>query len=123
MAKKNSRGKSGGKSRSGLPLLWLLLLLFAVVALLFWQRSALALWASAVAVSVWGRFGWGLPLIVLAIGTLVVLVWRRKLLSLFRHWNRWLGGVAFALAAWGILAFFPGSGVLRQASLGGSFGQ
>jgi len=103
--------------------MWLLLLLFAVVALLFWQRSALALWAGGVAVSVWGRFGWGLFLIVLAIGTLVVLLWRRKLLSFFRHWNRWLGGVAFALAAWGILAFLPGTGVLQQASLGGSFGQ
>ena len=123
MAKKSNRGKSGGKPRSSLPLMWLLLLLFAVVALLLWQRSALALWAGGVAVSVWGWFGWGLLLIVLAIGTLVVLLWRRKLLSFFRHGNRWLGGVAFALAAWGILAFFPGTGILQRVSLGGSFGQ
>ena len=66
--------------------------------------------------------GWGLVLIVVAIGILAGITWRRKLSLLIFHWNQWLGGIAFILAIWGILALFPGQGELRQASLGGNVG-
>jgi len=123
MAKKNARGKSQSRSRSKLPLVFPWLLLLLVAALLFWQRTALVVWAGNIAASVWMRFGWGLLLIAIAVATLVGMLWLRKLWALFRYWNRWLGGGAFALAAWGILAFLPGSGMLQPVSLGGSFGQ
>jgi S-DNA-T family DNA segregation ATPase FtsK/SpoIIIE len=67
-------------------------------------------------------FGWGLVFIIAAIITLIVMIWRRKLGLFFRHLNRWLGGIAFILAVWGILGFIPGNGLLRN-SLGGDFGR
>lgn len=123
MAKRNIKGKSRGRPGSMLPSIWRLILLLLIAALLFWQWPALTSWANSIATGVWQQFGWGLLLIAIATGTLVGMLWRRRLLSLLRHWNRWLGGVAFALAAWGILAFFPGTGILQRVSLGGSFGQ
>jgi S-DNA-T family DNA segregation ATPase FtsK/SpoIIIE len=51
-----------------------------------------------------------------------VLIWRRRLGTFIFHWRQWLGGIAFILAVWGILAFFPGGRVLSNG-LGGSFGR
>jgi DNA segregation ATPase FtsK/SpoIIIE, S-DNA-T family len=63
----------------------------------------------------WARlFGWGLVFIAGAIITLIVIFWRKRPGLLFRNWNSWLAGVAFVLAAWGVLAIFRG---------GGSFGR
>jgi len=123
MAKKNIRGKSRRKPGRKLPSVWRLILPLLIVALLFWQWTALTSWASSIAASVWQRFGWGLLFIAIAVVTLVVVLWRGKLSALVRHWNRWLGGVAFTLVVWGILALFPGAGILQRVSLGGSFGQ
>jgi len=118
-----SRGKPTGKSgRSrlshfiGLPSVRRFILVVLVLALLFWQWSAVISWVSSIAEGIWGLFGWGLLIIAAAIGTLVWLTWRRKLPSLIHRWNRWLGGIAFILAAWGILA-------LPFFRLGGSFGR
>jgi len=96
-----------------LPWVWRLILLLLIVALLFWQRSAVTSWANSTASKIWELFGWGLVFIIIAVGTLVWVIWRRKLSSLIYHWNQWLGSVAFILAAWGILALF---------NLGGSLG-
>ena len=63
-------------------------------------------------------FGWGLVFIAIAIVTLIVMTWRRKLGTLIFHWNRWLGSIALILAIWGILAFLPIGRIL-----GGSFGR
>jgi S-DNA-T family DNA segregation ATPase FtsK/SpoIIIE len=79
-----------------------------VLLAVFWEKIATA------AESLWKLFGWGLVFLVGALVTLVVVVWRRKVLSAIYHWNQWLGGIAFIFTAWGILAFF---------NLGGSFGQ
>jgi DNA segregation ATPase FtsK/SpoIIIE, S-DNA-T family len=68
-------------------------------------------------------FGWGVVFILAAVITLVTLAWRRQLSSLVRHWNRWLGGIAFVLAVWGILASFSSSGTLFSKGPGGSFGR
>lgn len=87
-----------------------LILIVLVVALLYWQWPILISWATEIV----EFFGWGLVFIVIAIGTLVGMLWRRKLSSLIYHWNRWLGSIAFVLAVWGILALF---------GLGGRFGQ
>ncbi len=95
------------------PPVWQLLLIVLVLSLLFWQWSTLTSWATDVINGVWGLLGWGLALIAVAIVVLISVLWRRKLSSLIYHWNQWLGGIAFALAGWGILAVF---------GLGGSFG-
>ncbi len=135
MAKRKASigGKSGRKPRErswsgglfhfvALPLVRRLLLLVLIVALLSWQWSNLASWVGDIAGRTIELFGWGLALILIAIVTLVSLLWQRKLSSLVHHWNQWLGGIAFILAVWGILAFFPGGGILRGFSLGGSIG-
>ena len=58
-------------------------------------------------------FGWGLLFIAAAFITIIVQIKRRKLSSFVLRFNRWLGAVAFVLAAWGILAVLD---------LGGKFG-
>ncbi len=123
MVKKNIRGKSRGKPERKLLPVWRLILLLLIVALLIWQWEAVVWWTLGVISGVLRLFGWGLVFIIIAIGTLVGVLWWQKLSSLVRHWNRWLGGVAFILAVWGILALFPGTGILQRVSLGGSFGQ
>ncbi|MBA7496028.1 DNA translocase SpoIIIE [subsurface metagenome] len=123
-SKANIRGKSRKKSEGkswrsrllhfiALPPVRRLILIALIVALLFWQWSILTSWASNIRDNTLRLFGWGLLLIVIAIGTMVGVLWRRKLSSVIHHWNQWLGGIALALAAWGIFAFF---------NLGGSFG-
>jgi len=68
-------------------------------------------------------FGWGLLFIFAAIVTLITLIWRRKLDTLVRHWHRWLGGIAFVLAVWGILASINYTNGQLEKGLGGSFGR
>ena len=102
-----------------LPPVRRLILLVVIVALIFWQWSTLTSWAASVRDSTLELFGWGLVLIAIALITIMGLIWRRQLSALAHRWklyqwNQWLGGVAFILAVWGILAFFR---------LGGSFGQ
>ena len=132
MAKKkaNIKGKSGRKLarkpwwsrlfRS--KVVWRLVLPALIVGLVVWQRSALISLATNIGEKIVVLFGWGLLLIIIAIGIGSGMLWQRKLSSLFYHWNQWLGGIALALAVWGILALFPGEGILRQASLGGRLG-
>jgi len=87
-----------------------LILLAIIVAIIFWQWSNI----ESAAEKVYELLGWGgLVLIIIAIVTLIVQIWRRKLSSFILHGNRWLGSIAFILAIWGILGFF---------GLGGSFG-
>ncbi|MFC2012657.1 DNA translocase FtsK [Chloroflexota bacterium] len=88
-------------------------LIIVSLGLGFWQWSNITVWAAGVADAVWGFFGWGLLLVTIAAVTLVGVAWGGKLASLIRHWNRWLGGIAFILAVWGILAL---------SLMGGSFG-
>ncbi len=96
-----------------LPMMWRLILIALIVALLFWQWSAMVSMTNAVTQRISELFGWGLVFFDIALLAFVVVIWRRKLFSFIRHWNQWLGGIALALAAWGILAVF---------NLGGSFG-
>ncbi|MDP2730972.1 MAG: DNA translocase FtsK [Dehalococcoidales bacterium] len=149
MAKKrksNTRGKSRrditrrrpwGKRLARLiflsPLRYFLLLAI-IAALLFWQWQAVTSWVSLVVttlveavasavISTLRLFGWGLLFIIAGIAALA---WglRRQKLSFIHHWNRWLGGIAFLLVIWGILAFItPGKGIFGSYSLGGKFGR
>jgi S-DNA-T family DNA segregation ATPase FtsK/SpoIIIE len=97
-----------------LPPVRRLILAVIIVALLFWYWPALTSWAAGVRDGTLALFGWGLLFLVMAFGTLVGIVWGRRVLSVIYHWNQWLGGIVFILVAWGIISFFQ---------LGGSFGQ
>ncbi len=68
-------------------------------------------------------FGYGLIIIAIALGSLVWMAWRRQFSVVKQRWNWVLGGISLAFAVWGILSFFPGEGILREATVGGKFGQ
>jgi S-DNA-T family DNA segregation ATPase FtsK/SpoIIIE len=68
-------------------------------------------------------FGYGLVIVAIALGLLVWMMWRRRFSVAKQRWNWVLGGISLALAVWGILAFFHGEGILKDATLGGSIGQ
>jgi S-DNA-T family DNA segregation ATPase FtsK/SpoIIIE len=117
----NDRPKSRKKSRNkswlsrffhvviSTPMRQLILVAVIIVLLsVFWDEIKIAIG------NLVELFGWGLVFIIAAIVTLIVVIWRRKPGLVFRHLNRWLGGIAYVLAAWGILAF---------ANRGGDFGR
>jgi len=119
MAKKKAETKHKPKGKSGwseffhfiaLPPVRRLILVVIIIALLYWQWNNI----TSLANKTFSLFGWGFVFLIAALVTLIVVIWRRKVLSAIYHWNQWLGGIAFTLAAWGIMAFFQ---------LGGSFGQ
>jgi len=87
-----------------------MIMLAVILVILFWQLGNIDSGVDNLV----SLFGWGLVFITAAAVTLIVLLWRKKLLLLFLRWNRWLGSIALILAIWGILAFLQ---------LGGSFGR
>lgn len=101
-----------------------LILIIIVIGLLYWFQNPLLIWSLKIWESLLALLGAGLALIAI---TIVVLIWiiRQQRFSVFwQRWNWWCGGIALALAVWGLFAFFtPGEGVLKQATLGGSFGR
>ncbi len=113
--KSNSKGKSREKSQRKARWDWLFyaMLVLIVVLVLWWFRQEIASWFTDTVNGIWNLLGWGLLLIGIAIVTLLGLLRWRKLSLLTRHWNKCLGGIVFALVAWGILALF---------GLGGNFG-
>jgi S-DNA-T family DNA segregation ATPase FtsK/SpoIIIE len=68
-------------------------------------------------------FGWGVLFLLAAVIALITLIWQRQLGSLVRYWYRWLGGIAFVLAIWGILGSFGSTGSLFPKGPGGSLGR
>jgi S-DNA-T family DNA segregation ATPase FtsK/SpoIIIE len=89
-----------------------LILIVVIVVLLY------VLWENILAL-----FGYGLIIIAIAVGALVWIAWRRQFSVVKQRWNWVLGGISLACAVWGILSFFPGAGILKDATLGGSIGQ
>jgi len=117
MAKKKKTTKPKGESGwreffhfIALPPVRRLILIVIIIGLLYWQWPNINLLAN----ETFALFGWGFLFLIATFITLVVVIWRRKILASIYHWNQWLGSFAFTLAAWGIMAFFQ---------LGGSFGQ
>lgn len=94
------------------PIVRRLLLVIVVVVLLY------VLWEGMLRL-----FGYGLVIMAVAAGWLIWAAWQRRLSAVRHRWNWVVGGISLALAVWGILSFFPGEGVLRQATLGGTLGQ
>jgi S-DNA-T family DNA segregation ATPase FtsK/SpoIIIE len=122
--KPKNRKKAGGKGRGffrflfGTPMRQILMCIIIIALLvIFWSDIEDST----------GRgielFGWGLVFIVGAVLALFILGWRRRLGLLIFKWNRWLGGIAYILAVWGILAAINFSNGLFKNGYGGSFGR
>jgi S-DNA-T family DNA segregation ATPase FtsK/SpoIIIE len=124
MAKKRiSKIKKLGKKASGnswsnrflrfllIKVLLPILLLGAIAALIWWQ------WPSILRLSnnIVRFFGYGLLFIAATIIVLIVQIWRHRAFSFIQYWNKWLGGIILALAAWGLMSFFN--------NMGGYFGR
>lgn len=119
MAKAKSKSRPGRKAKArrsagrrflsfiASPVVRRLLLVVVIVVLLyvFWAR-------------VFVLFGWGLVMVVIALGLLVWLI-RRGQVSAMQHWWNWvLGGISLALAVWGILALSGLGGRIGQSIIG-----
>jgi S-DNA-T family DNA segregation ATPase FtsK/SpoIIIE len=66
--------------------------------------------------------GWGIIFVAAALIVLIALAWRSQLSLLVRHWNHWLGGIAFIMAIWGILGIIEYRSTNFSNGLGGTFG-
>jgi S-DNA-T family DNA segregation ATPase FtsK/SpoIIIE len=118
MAKKARTTGEKGRGKSLLNwLFWPALAILIGLAIIV-TRSAVTDWYNSVFESVKSIFGLGIIFIALALLTLIFLLWRGHILSLFRNWNKWLGAIALVFAAWGILTFASQS----DPNAGGSFG-
>ncbi|HEY94642.1 MAG TPA: DNA translocase FtsK [Dehalococcoidia bacterium] len=98
---------------------WQILLIVAVIALIAWQWGNITAWYEQ---NIFRTFGWGIFILLGAVITLVTVICKRKLSLFIRYWNRWLAGIFLCFFLWGILALFPGKGVLTAIGLGGKFG-
>ena len=124
MSKGRSGSKSGRKAKESRPawkrffsfiaspVVCRLIIIVVIVTLLY------ALWDRVLSL-----FGYGLIIIAIALAFLVWMTWRRRFAVVKHRWNWVLGSISLALAVWGILAFFPGKGILEDATLGGRIGQ
>ena len=117
-------GKQSSQSTLGQFLRFLMrtpmrqLIMTVIIVVLFWVfRDSLSDFFETLR----ELFGWGLLFIFAAIVGIITMIWRRTFGSFIRNWYRWLGGIAFVLAVWGILAFFAGNTQMPKG-LGGSFG-
>ncbi len=110
---KASGGKGGGKSHWDW-LFYFVLLILTVLAIVIVPWGDVRDWYNDIVTSIWDTVGWGIVFPILALLTLIFLIWRKKVLSLFRNWMKWTGVIALVFAAWGILATFD---------LGGTFGK
>lgn len=99
-----------------------LLVIFVLAGLIWWQWSNITSWVSGTATGIFQLFGWGIILVTLAILVIVEVLLTKPVLFV-RFWNKWLGGILFLAAIWGILGFFPGSGFLEDVTLGGRIGR
>jgi S-DNA-T family DNA segregation ATPase FtsK/SpoIIIE len=116
---KPTRGKTAGRSLSVGGFFRFLfsrparniILIVIVIALLAGFHNSL----SSFFENLRSALGWGALFVLAAVIALITLIWRRQLGSLVRYWNRWLGGIAFVFAIWGIMGFI-------NESIGGRFG-
>ncbi len=125
-APKSRPGKQASQSTLGAFLRFLtttpmrqLIMTIVIIALLVIFRESLASFFATLR----ELFGWGLLVIFAAIVALVTMIWRRSYGSFIRNWHRWLGGIALALAVWGILAAINHPTSLLTKGLGGTFGR
>src|SRR4030042_6379977 len=87
--KPNTLGKPGRKAGGRQPVkghsysptwrvAWRCFLIAVIVGVLYWQWSNLTAWAIDIRDSTWNLFGWGLPLLIIALIILRVVLWLRR---------------------------------------------
>ena len=101
-----------------------ILLLLLVLALLFYFSAPLVSALDTARDNLIETLGAGLVLLAMATLLLIWMLWRGRVPRFLRGWNRWLGGIGFVLALFGLLTFFkPGEGIPSEATLGGNLGK
>ncbi len=99
-------------------------LLVLVLALLFYFSAPLISALETARDGLIETFGAGLVLLAMAILFLIWVVWWWRTPRFLNSWNRWLGGIAFFFALFGLFAFFkPGEGIISEHTLGGDLGK
>jgi hypothetical protein len=124
MAKSRTKKQSGKSNVSQLllpvqgRLLWILAIAAGAAAIIFFLGKPIL-----------ETFGFGLFLGLIWVGCIIWVLWQRRVSSLIRWWNIWLGALFFTLAIWGIFSLFYPSGLaignadFSDVSLGGSAGK
>jgi DNA segregation ATPase FtsK/SpoIIIE, S-DNA-T family len=111
-------GASGSFEIFKSPSTWWTIFTVIVIALLIvFRQEALDFFKS-----VRSGLGLGSIFILVFILTFVVLAIRRSLSTFVKHWNIWLGSIAFVFAVWGILGFIEDTSKNFPHSMGGLFG-
>ena len=131
-SKKGSPGRSSLKFLFSPPVILAFLFVLAIcLAIAFWPD--ITAWLNRLSedtmatinaawLSLLQSTGLGIIFIIIAVISLILILSNPRIFS--RNWNYWLGAVAFAVAAWGLLSYIrPASGMFVQASLGGSIGK
>jgi S-DNA-T family DNA segregation ATPase FtsK/SpoIIIE len=98
---------------------WYLIILFAIIALIAVFRYEINDFFLDV---IFPAIGWGLVFVAVAIVTIAILIWKHQLGLLQFYWNRWIGGIFFILAIWGVLGLIQYKNLQTPNGLGGSFG-
>jgi len=96
-----------------------------VLALLFYFSAPLISALDTAQDSMLETFGAGLILLAMAILLLIWMVWQWRIPRFLNSWNRWLGGVGFFFAIFGLLAFFKpgGDSIAAEHTWGGNLGK
>lgn len=100
-----------------------LFLVIIAAGLIYWFWPNITNWT----VNTWGimlaLLGVGPVLMTIYLGIIVWMISKQRFSLITKHLNQWIGGIFLVLAIWGLLAFFaPGSGIVSQTTLGGTFG-
>ena len=115
------RRQSTGSGTFHLPgwrVAWRITLVAAIVGILYWQWPNMASWAVGFRDETIRLFGWGLPLLVIALISLGIVLRLRKSTPLAVRFRQWWGGIAFTFAVWGILAYLGRGGSIGQYLIG-----
>jgi len=114
-AKRDSSGSF--KVFSGKPF-WQMLIAFVVIALMVvFREEVLSFFAG-----VRSAIGYGIVPVAILIFTVIFLAMRRNLGTITKHWNIWLGSIAFIFALWGVLGLIEYQSNNFPEGLGGLFG-
>jgi S-DNA-T family DNA segregation ATPase FtsK/SpoIIIE len=93
---------------------WRAILIAVIVTVLYFVWQNVSAWAVSVRDETMRLFGWGLPVLIIALAALGIMVWKRKNVSSLVRFRQWWGGICFTMLVWSILAY---------AGWGGSIGQ